>query len=95
MLRPDRALAPAAAVAPRVELFGRGDCPYTSQLREHLVLSGVTFAEYDIDLDDAARRRVLALIAGQRLVPVLVEDGHVTAIGWHGRGSAIDGGGRG
>ena len=83
-------MAPAGAARPRVELFGRGDCPYTSELREHLVWSGVTFAEYDIDLDDAARRRVLALTAGQRLVPVLVEDGHVTAIGWRGRGSAID-----
>ncbi len=39
----------------------------------------------------AALDRMLALTGGQRTVPVLVEDGHVTQIGWQGRGCVVGG----
>lgn len=72
-----------------VELYGTSSCPYTSELREHLVWNRVPFVEYDVEADGAARARLAALTAGSPTVPVLVENGRVTEIGWRGRGCSI------
>lgn len=77
-----------------VELFGATGCPYTNELREQLMWHGIDFREYDVEADDDARARLLALTSGRALVPVLVEDGRVTAVGWHGRSCAIGAGPR-
>jgi glutaredoxin len=75
-------------VSATVELFGAAACPYTSELREHLVWNRVPFTEYDVEIDRAARARLVAL-TGQTSVPVLVENGRVTRVGWRGRSCAI------
>ena len=72
-----------------IELFGARGCPYTSELREHLLWKGVDFTEYDVEEDPAARMRLLSLTSGRAAVPVLVEDGRVKEIGWRGRSCAI------
>ena len=77
-----------AGVAATVELFGAAGCPYTAELREHLLWNQVAFTEYDVDADPDARARLLSLTNGRGAVPVLVEDGRVT-IGWRGRSCAI------
>jgi glutaredoxin len=69
----------------RIELFGSSGCPYTSELREHLLWNSIEFIEYDIEADEAARRRLQMLTGGRTAVPVLVEDGLVKEIGWRGR----------
>jgi mycoredoxin len=74
-----------------VELFGTRSCPYTAELREQLMWDRREFVEYDVELDPQARRRMLELTGGVRTVPVLVEDGRVTQIGWRGRGCTVDG----
>jgi glutaredoxin 3 len=79
-----------AHVTSPVELYGTSSCPFTAEVREHLVWNGVEFAEYDVETDAEARGRLLALTAGRRTVPVLVEGGRVTEIGWRGRGCIID-----
>ena len=71
-----------------VELFGAAGCPYTTELREHLVWNGVEFVEYDVEADADARARLLSL-TGRAAVPVLVEDGLVKEVGWRGRSCAI------
>ena len=76
-------------VTAAVELFGAAGCPYTRELREHLLWSRVEFTEYDVDTDVTARARLIALTSGHPAVPVLVEDGRVSAIGWQGRSCAI------
>ena len=73
-----------------LELFGTPSCPYTSELREQLQWDGREFVEYDVEADADARRRMLALTGGRRTVPVLVESGRVTQIGWHGRGCTVE-----
>jgi mycoredoxin len=78
-----------ADVMATVELFGAAGCPYTSELREHLLWTGVRFVEFDVESDPAARARLLALTGGRAAVPVLVEDGRVVDIGWRGRSCAI------
>jgi glutaredoxin 3 len=72
-----------------VVLYGTRACPYTNELREHLEWNGIEFMEYDVDADRDARARLAALTGGQATVPVLVEDGRVTEIGWRGRGCVI------
>ena len=73
----------------RLELFGTKSCPYTQEMREWLEWKGREFVEHDVEADSAARERLLALAAGQRTVPVLVEDGKVVQIGWQGRGYVV------
>ena len=70
----------------RVELYGSTRCPYTSELREWLEWKGVEFDEYDVDVDDQALTRMCEATGGNRMVPVLIEDGKVTRVGWQGRG---------
>ena len=72
-----------------VELFGAAGCPYTGELREHLLWNQVAFTEYDVEADAAARARLLSLTGGQAAVPVLVENGVVKEIGWRGRSCAV------
>jgi glutaredoxin 3 len=50
---------------------------------------GRPFVEYDVEADPEALSRMVALTGGQRIVPVLVEDGRVVQIGWHGRGCFV------
>jgi len=76
---------------PRLELFGTATCPYTRDLREWLEMRGTEFAEYDVELDPAARERMRVLTAGERTVPVLVEEGRVVQVGWQGRGCSVGG----
>jgi glutaredoxin 3 len=71
------------------ELFGSSGCPYTSELREHLLWSGVEFVEYDVEADADARTRLRAIIGGRMAVPVLVENGSVKEVGWRGRSCVV------
>jgi glutaredoxin len=74
---------------PNFELFGSAGCPHTREMREWLEWRGVDFIEYDVDADLAALERMRALTNGQLTVPVLVDNGKVTQIGWQGRGCVI------
>jgi glutaredoxin len=70
----------------KTELYGSGACPFTSEMREWLEWNHREFDEYDVEIDREAFARLLEATGGQRMVPVLVEDGRATQIGWHGRG---------
>jgi glutaredoxin len=72
-----------------VELFGSARCGYTREMREWLELRRVTFVEYDVEQDPSARARMQAFARGQLAVPVLVENGRVTQVGWQGRSCVI------
>lgn len=72
-----------------VELFGTSTCGYTQELREWLEMRRIDFVEYDVEQDATARQRLRDVAGAQRTVPVLVEDGVVTQVGWHGRGCVV------
>lgn len=74
---------------PRTELYGTASCPYTREMREWLEWKNREFDEFDVDTDAEALARMLAATGGQRTVPVLVEDGKATQIGWQGRGCIV------
>jgi glutaredoxin len=72
------------------ELYGSASCPYTRELREHLEWRGESFVEYDVDADACALERLFRLTPGQPAVPVLVENGAVSTVGWRGRFCVVD-----
>lgn len=72
-----------------LELYGSRGCPYTSELREDLQWKRQPFTEYDVDDDAEAAARLRALTGGHPVVPVLVENGRVKTIGWHGRSCVV------
>jgi glutaredoxin len=74
----------------KLELYGTARCPHTQEMREWLEWKRCDFAEYDVEADPAARHRMRMLAAGQRSVPLLVEDGKVVQIGWQGRSCMVD-----
>jgi glutaredoxin len=74
----------------KLELFGTASCPYTQEMREWLEFRRCDFIEYDVEKDSAARERLRAVAGAQRTVPVLVENGKVTQVGWQGRGCTVD-----
>jgi glutaredoxin len=75
----------------RLELYGTASCAATREMREWLEWRNADFAEYDVETDADARERMRVVSGGQRTVPVLVEDGRVTQIGWQGRGCVVGG----
>lgn len=74
----------------KLELFGTARCPYTQDMREWLEWKRSDFVEHDVEADAEALHRMRELAAGQRSVPVLVEDGKVIQIGWQGRSCIVD-----
>ncbi len=74
---------------PKLELYGTASCPYTSEMREWLEWSGKEFAEFDVESDEEARLRMRAMATAPYTVPILVEDGKVTQVGWQGRGCIV------
>jgi len=76
-------------MADPVELYGTRGCPYTAELRERLLWERREVVEYDVEADPEALRRMLALPGTRRMVPVLVEGGRVTQVGWRGRGCPV------
>jgi glutaredoxin 3 len=58
-------------------------------MREWLEWRGCEFQEYDVEQDHAALARMRELTGGQRIVPVLIEDGKVVQSGWQGRGCVV------
>jgi glutaredoxin len=71
-----------------LELFGSSGCPYTQEMREWLEFGRREFIEFDVDADPVAFTRMCGA-TGQRMVPVLLEDGKVVEIGWQGRGCVV------
>ena len=75
---------------PKVELFGMASCPFTNEMRAWLDWNKRDYVEYDVESDSEARARMLAITGGERTVPVLVEGGKATQIGWRGRGCLLN-----
>lgn len=71
-----------------LELFGTASCPHTREMREWLEWRGCDFLEYDVELNRDALARMREL-TGQRIVPVLTEDGELVQSGWQGRGCVV------
>ncbi|MFQ5957195.1 MAG: UXX-star selenoprotein family 1, partial [Candidatus Brocadiales bacterium] len=62
----------------KVVIFGKDDCPYTIGARDDFAKRGISVEYINVKKDPQAMERMLALSAGRREVPVIVEGEKVT-----------------
>ena len=66
---------PAAVNAPAVEIYETSWCGYCKKAKNFFRSRGIKFKTYDIEKDNAAARRMMALTR-RRAVPFVVINGH-------------------
>ena len=62
-----------------VTIYTKEGCPYCAAAKKHYAEQGISFKEIDIYDTPGAKDEVVKLTGGQRIVPVIVEEGKVTA----------------
>ena len=66
-----------------VIMYTKPGCPYCAAAKEYYTGRGIKFDEINVIDIPAAQKKLLELSGGQRIVPVIVDQGKVT-IGWDG-----------
>ena len=61
----------------KVLIFGKDECPYTTQAREDYAQKKIAFQYVNVLEDKDAMTQMLGFSKGKRLVPVIVEKGQV------------------
>ncbi|UCG62813.1 MAG: glutaredoxin family protein [Candidatus Zixiibacteriota bacterium] len=61
-----------------VTIYTKEGCPYCAAAMQHYADQGIAFTEIDISTP-GAKEKVIELTGGQRIVPVIVENGKVQA----------------
>ena len=64
-------------------MFVKDGCPYCAAAKEHYNKERIEFDEINVHRVDGAKEELVKLTGGQRIVPVIVEDGKVK-IGFNG-----------
>ena len=72
-------------VAEAVLLYTHPDCTYSLALKDELDEAGTAYEEIDLSLRPEAWDEVEKLADGERITPVLVENG-IVSVGFHGVG---------
>lgn len=62
-----------------VTIYTKDGCPYCAAAKKHYTDEGVAFKEINIHQHPEAKDKILELTEGKSIVPVIVEDGKVTA----------------
>jgi glutaredoxin 3 len=60
-----------------VTIYVKDGCPYCAAAMKHYTDNGIEFKEVNIHQVSGAKEEVLQLSKGQRIVPVIVENGDV------------------
>ena len=60
-----------------VTIYTKQGCPYCAAAKKHYTDQDVPFTEIDVNDTAGAKDDVLKLTKGQRIVPVIIEDGQV------------------
>lgn len=60
-----------------VTIYTKEGCPYCAAAKKHYTDKGIPFTEIDIYDTPGAKDKALELTRGQRIVPVIVENGKV------------------
>jgi glutaredoxin 3 len=63
---------------PKIEIYTWATCPYCLRAKALLSAKGVTFSEYSVDGDEAARAKMAERAQGRRSVPqIFINDRHI------------------
>lgn len=62
-----------------VTIYTKKGCPYCAAAKKHYNDSGVDFKEIDVHDTPGAQDELMKLTKGERIVPVIIVDGRVTA----------------
>jgi glutaredoxin len=60
-----------------VTIYVKDGCPYCAAAMKHYTDNGIEFREVNIHQVSGAKEKLLELSKGQRIVPVIVENGEV------------------
>ena len=60
-----------------VTIYTKEGCPYCEAAKKHYNDEGLAFEEIDVNQTPGAKEKVLELTGGERIVPVIVDDGEV------------------
>jgi glutaredoxin 3 len=63
-------------------IYVKPGCPYCQEAREHYNSHGISFTEYDAQIDLARRKEMFAYSGGDPTVPCIVKDGVYIGSGW-------------
>ena len=62
---------------PEVTLYTKVGCPYCAAARKHYDEQGIAYSEIDVHDIAGAQDKVLELTRGERIVPVIVDNGQI------------------
>ena len=60
-----------------VIIYTKEGCPYCAAAKKHYTEQGVAFEEIDVHKTPGAKEKAIELSGGQRMVPIIVDDGQV------------------
>jgi len=66
-----------------VKMYTKPGCPYCAAAKDHYTKNGIAFDEFNVKESDDIKKEALSYSDGQRIVPIIVDDGKVT-LGWNG-----------
>ncbi len=62
-----------------VTIYTKKGCPYCAAAKKHYNDEGMQFTEIDIHDTPGAQAKLMQFTKGEKIVPVIIEDGRVTA----------------
>ena len=60
-----------------VTIYTKEGCPYCAAAKKHYAEQGIDFSEIDVHKTNGAIDKLLELSGGERIVPLIVENGEV------------------
>ena len=60
-----------------ITIYTKEGCPYCAAAKKHYTEQGIDFSEIDVHKTNGAIDKLLELSGGERIVPLIVENGEV------------------
>lgn len=60
-----------------VQIYTKPGCPYCAAAKKHYENEGVEYDEFDVKSDNEIAQKAIKIAHGQRIVPVIVDNGKV------------------
>jgi len=60
-----------------VTIYTKVGCPYCAAAKKHYSDQGVEYTEIDVHSTDGAKEKVVELSGGEKIVPLIIDNGEV------------------